>query len=654
MNSARAILLVLIVSACASIVRAASSAETAPGPIGGPVERPHPWLFLNAEEVASAREKIASQPWARDTFEQLRDQAEEDLSVELPVFERDWWVEAREKPWRDIYPEIARHTMFVPQPAILAARRLAQFAQLADDGERYAKRAREILLHYTDYTFEFEHYDVGMNYAIWGVPALDVYDLLYDRFSAGERSRIDAFFQRFLDAVYKNDRYWVENEPGGRFNNHYAFHKQAIAAVGLFYGRDDLVRYAIDSPEGVRDLMVNGIRDDGLWLEGSLHYHFTPLYGLVPLAEMFRHAGGPIDLYRAEFEGGHTLKQLFDAPLEIIFPDGLVPNIGDGYGRDIYLQDVYLYEYAYTAWRDPRYAWLLKRPSPAESRARDLEGRKVRLLWGTPPGETQAPDVRSRVFPEHGYVMLRSVEGREYWYGKGFAAFLTFDRAGIHSHLDKLGLILWGNGRLLAQDVESRPTEGHAFSSQVQRELNRRTLCSNTVVVDGRDQRSVPQLLELVDFASTPGGCRATIADREGLLYPGVRQARTVVVQPGRATDIFRVESDKPHTFDWTLHPLDADGRTSSTLDFEALPDAPSPAPGWVRNGRRAQTDGPWTAEWEKDGVRLHLSMNGAPGTEVWLWDFPRDDRFSSPSVPMLQCRCVGRAAEFVAVYEIE
>lgn len=616
-----------------------------------PVARTHPFLFVAADEVRRTREKIQRDRDARATFARLAAQGEKDLAIALPTFETDWWREARKKPWRDTYQEIYHHTMSVPAPAMAAARRLAQLALLSDD-ERFDRRAREILLYYTNYSFEFEHYDVGMNYAIWAVPALDVYDMLFESFSASERQRINAFFGRFLDAVMRNDRFWIANEPGGRFNNHYAFHKQAIAAVGLFFGRDDLVKYAVESREGVRDLLENGILDKGLWLESSFHYHFTPLYGLTPLAEMLRHAGGPVDLYAAEFHDGHCLKQLFDAPFEFVFPDGLAPNIGDGYGHDLYLQDVHLYEYAYAAYGDPRYAWLLSRKWPTKRDEAGLERERTALFHGRPVGDATTPTVRSQVFPEHGYVFLRMPDGTDYWRGEGWSAFLTFDRSGIHGHADKLGLILWGRGRLLAQDVEGRATKGHSFSSAIQREINRRTLCSNTVVVDGRDQANSSQLLRFVDFAATAAAARTMIADTDGILYPGVRQQRTVIVTPDYVLDVFRVQSDEEHTYDWTFHPLDEDGRTSSSLAFSPIPDAQSPAPRWVKNGRRARTDQTWSAEWIERDIPFRLTMLGEPGTEVFLWDFPRDDQFTFPPLPTLQVRRRARSTDFVALYQ--
>ena len=166
----------------------------------------------------------------------------------------------------------------------------------------------------------------------------------------------------------------------------------------------------------------------------------------------------------------------------------------------------------------------------------------------------------------------------------------------------------------------------------------------------------------MVDFAATAGIARATIADDEGLLYPGVRQQRTVIVTPDYVLDVFRVQSDKEHTYDWTFHPLDEKGLTSSTLAFEPVAPTTGPAPkkdrgqdahaAWITNGRRTSTDWTWQAEWADRGIPLRLTMLGEPGTEIRLWDFQRDDQFNPPPLPMLQVRRHARSTDFVALYQ--
>jgi hypothetical protein len=100
-----------------------------------------------------------------------------------------------------------------------------------------------VLLGLADCTFEFEHYDVGLNYTVWTVAAMEAYDVLHDAFTPAERKKLDAFFERFLAALEKNDQYWIEHEPGGALNNHYAWHKLAFVVMGLFYDRPELVEY---------------------------------------------------------------------------------------------------------------------------------------------------------------------------------------------------------------------------------------------------------------------------------------------------------------------------------------------------------------------------------------------------------------------------
>ena len=71
------------------------------------------------------------------------------------------------------------------------------------------------------------------------------YDLLFERFSPDERERIDAFFSRMGRAIMKNDIYWIENNIGGGINNHLAWHKMMLGLLGIFYGQDELVDYAL-------------------------------------------------------------------------------------------------------------------------------------------------------------------------------------------------------------------------------------------------------------------------------------------------------------------------------------------------------------------------------------------------------------------------
>ena len=66
------------------------------------------------------------------------------------------------------------------------------------------------------------------------------------------------------------------------------------------------------------------------------------------------------------------------------------------------------------------------------------------------------PVQSSRLWPEMGYVALRSNEGTNYWSGQGWSLFATFSGQPVHEHADKLSLILFADGHLWLPDSEAR------------------------------------------------------------------------------------------------------------------------------------------------------------------------------------------------------
>ncbi|HUV04788.1 MAG TPA: alginate lyase family protein [Armatimonadota bacterium] len=616
----------------------------------------HPCLYATRRQLEVAKRNIARYEWAKQTYGQLKAEADKLAGMELPKFETDWWQEARKKDWRLTYPEINLHTGSVPRPAMNAAFQSALVYRLGGE-DICAERAKPVLLHYTAYTFEFVHPDVGLNYASWGIQALWAYDLLCDRFTPQEKAEMDDFFRRMLNAVVKNDDWWIAEGLGGRFNNHYTWHKLMMAAYGLFYDKPEWVDRTINGNQGIRELMDHGFLDDGLWFESSLNYHYTALHGLLPIALMLRNAGHPFDLFTREFANGRTLEQGLSAMVQELFPDTTVPQIGDTYGHTVCLPDEQSYETAWVVYQKPLYGWLMsqkKQPFQAISLFRERE-----------PGSAEAPAVASRVFPEHGHVMLRSIEGKEYWNSDSWAAFLSHDLDSIHAHHDKLGLILFGRGRVLAQDVNAAASVPHAFSAKVTSQLDRTTLCHNTIMVDGKDHPYIGEKLSLIEFKPLPSVKTATVGDLKGLVYEGVRMQRTVAVTDAtprstlRSTsayvlDVFQAASEAEHTYDWLFHTLDDEGNTRTEGDFKPvrLPDGPPWS--WLRNARSARLDGTWNAEWRQGDVRFRLTMLGAPGTEVTLCDFPRNDEFEPPPMPMLMVQRKGKSAAFVALYQAE
>lgn len=567
---------------------------------------------------------------------------------ELPVLDRRWWETARTKPWAETYPEVFRHTWQVPGRWAELARACAR-ASLLGGGSEMAAKAKRLLLALAEYSFEFEHYDVGMNYTVWAVQALEAYDLLWAQFSALERARLDAFFHRWLAAVQQSDAYWVAHQPGGALNNHYAWHKLCLVAMGLFYDRPELVEQGLRGPKAVECMLQHGFKDDGLWLEGAIPYQLAATAPLVQMAELLENARSAYSLYGWQTADGRNLKQAYDALLGLLWPDRTLPTVGDCYGQRRHLGESADYEVLFRRFNEPAYAWLL-----ADRPSRSPEA----LFRGVPKLPTASPPPqRSRLWPEMGYVALRSQEGVSYWTGKGWSVLATYSARPVHEHADKLSVQLFGDGHLWLPDLEARSSAAHAFSSAVQRELNRHTLCHNTLMVDGQNQSLPGRPLDLMEFSVLPTVKRASFGDLQGQLYPGVRQLRTVVVRPDYVLDFHQARAEAVRQFSWLTHVNgEPQGRPPPGLEPVQWP----PAAPWryLKHARKTRAGSHYSERFaaprpgRSDSV-LQLDLWSDRPLEVVQCEFPQDDRPEPETLPMRLAQCQSTQAWFLALYRL-
>jgi hypothetical protein len=606
-------------------------------------ERPHPFLFVTPADVERAREGIKRNKAFAQLARELTDRATANRMENLPPMEREWWQTAKQKPWANTYPEIFHHTWVVPLKWASLARDCAR-ASLISASPELTTKAKRTLLALSEYSFEFEHYDVGMNYTIWMTAALDACDILYDQFDASERARLDAFCERYLAALRKNDDYWIEHEPGGKLNNHYAWHKLGLAMMGVFYDRPELVERALRGPKGVEDMLAQGFKDDGLWLEGSIPYQFAETTPLLLLAQVLENARWPERLFNHRAANGRSLRQSYDALIPLLFPDRTLPTIGDCYARRPHIGQNPDWEILFRQYRDPVYAWLITEGGKRTAQA---------LFSGVPVlPRGLAPAQRSRLWPEMGYAALRSNEGKRYWSGKGWSVFATFSGQPVHEHADKLSLILFADGHLWLPDCEAKTSAEHAFSSATQGQLNRSTICHNTLLVDGHSQRFAGTRLDLIEFTNAPGLKRVTLADLHGRLYDGVRQSRTLIVTRDYVLDFFQASSAEPHDFTWLTH---VDGqRVAGSVAGTTPVKLPAEAPwSYLREPKVAGRTNQFWESFAHGKKRLRLDLLADAPAEITHCGFPRDDSPSSETIPMRMVQRRGTNAWFLAVYRM-
>ena len=555
----------LVVLAATQFVVRAAKLELAPdSAVGLP---PHPRLLLNAEGIAQLKQRIATQPWAKASWEQLQQDTDRLLArrIELPLRGGNWShndvcpthgarLHQGKKigawQWEHICP-VGPHTLLGnPAQATLdfdgnvIADIHAHYAQEVVDcgllyqvtGEaRYAAKAREILLAYAErYPTYPLHNNQGkrgtggrvasqsLTEASWLTTFVQGADLVWTTLSAEERMAVTEHVLRpALQEV-------ILPHPLG-IHNIQCHLNSAIGLVGYLLGDERLIAKAIDDSKiGFRQQMAKGVLADGMWTEGSSGYHFFTISGVWPLTEAAHCCGQ--DLYGAQ------LRSMFDGPLRLAMPDFVLPNFNDSSTVPLD-KETDVYELAQARYPTANYEPLL-----AQSNRRG----RLALLYGVTnvPAGAVTQTLGSRNSPASGYAMLQQGNDQT-------ATWLCLKygpHGGGHGHPDKNNFILYARGEIVAPDAGT-----HAYGSPLHLGWDKTTLAHNTLVVDETSQ--LPATGKCLAFG-TERGVDYVVSDA-GAIYPGVQFIRTVaMLNSNLVVFVDQITAEQPHTLDVVYHQI--------------------------------------------------------------------------------------------------
>ncbi len=231
------------------------------------------------------------------------------------------------------------------------------------------------------------------------------------------------------------------------------------------------------------------VDQDGALIENSPYYHFYTLdkyWQIQNFAELFHYVISP------NFRG--RLLRMINYASYILEPDGSVPLLGASLSSTVNAHG----SFAEMARMNPYLDYVL---------TRGAHGSR-------PP--------RTSVFLAHaGQTIMRSGWGR----GTSFAkqSFLTFNVGAYrtpHSHLDLLGITLYGNGAQLLSDAGL-----YSYAPGALHDYFHGTAAHNTVTVDGRDQTQGHAVAG--QFVSRDG---FTYQTAETQVYDGVTHRRLVMM----------------------------------------------------------------------------------------------------------------------------
>ena len=609
-----------------------------------PVWKAHPYLTIERAEVPNVLEKAERNEWAKVSLENIRESADKWLNLELdfpPSTGRHSVTyicsDCKEpletlSPTQHQCPKCKKIYSGLPydariyegrHSALAAAAENLGLASLLFDNKAYARKAVEILIGYADRYSGYSLIDIRggqgpsaarisdqtLNESIWLIHMAKAYDfaLGMDVVSKEEREKIETKLLRPSVETIKRYR-------AGK-SNWQTWHNAGMLSVALCLQDEKLVDEVLNDPEnGVYFQMKNSIMPDGPWHEGTWSYHFYSMSALLETAEAAYRSG--INLYTPE------LKKAMEVPLKCTMPDGRLPALNDGVASGVSSSQ---YEIAAVRYGDEAFQDVI---------ARAKRGGADALLIGMEKPKEHTKAFPSLILENSGVAILRC--GDQY---------LTLDygpHGGGHGHLDKLAVNYYTAGRIFAPDLG----RGWPYNLPIHQEWYKRTLSHNTVTVDEQPQNQCEGVLESHDFK----GDYHIATARADEAYNGVKMRRTVALGDTWLLDVFEVESDAEHTYDWAWHGRGEFASNLSVSPFEFK--SADPSYSYLSNIRKGNGSKDWKATWAADGGTVYALFKGSQGRDAFLCDAPDNPKTDTLHSVILRDRA--KETRFVSLFSLK
>ncbi len=291
-------------------------------------------------------------------------------------------------------------------------------------------------------------------------------------------------FDLIRDSISPADQRWITNHllrEGAQFlmshrrdqlHNHEVKISCAVGVIGLILGDVELLQFAVNSRYGLRYQLKHGVLADGLWYEGSLHYHYYALQGFLQFERLAEETCWSL-------VNDPNLQAMLRFPLQLVDADGNLPRLNDCIAGQERLAHTDLYEYAWARFGDPLYARALQTAYAGQPRI-----QRDALIYGTetlPSGSlSAAKDVHA---PAAGITR---------WQQAGQTLLLHYSPfGGEHDHMARGHLSLWRNGREILPDLGTT-----GYGAPLHYGYYKHTASHNTLSINGSNQPPVtPQLL---------------------------------------------------------------------------------------------------------------------------------------------------------------
>lgn len=416
--------------------------------------------------------------------------------------------------------------------------------------EFYAKNYHQFTLHAKDQINCSPTTDVGgagkimpqgLNEAIIAIRIVNSLELLKDSLDKDWISMVkESLFVPMFELLVPQKMH-IHNIP--------TWINSAIGVFGLFFQEEKWIAEATKNPFHLFEQLEQGVTESGFWYEGSIHYNFFALEGIMNFFVSAKDYNFEIDQKHLDI-----VFHMFEAAYDYAFDNDIFPNPSDGWPNISLKTYSYVYYMAYAVFGDKILPYLKHIENNPAPRARlplsepyyyDNRIPLDRIMYCPEISELNSKEAKPRgseSFEASNCAILRNDTYNLFFkYGH---------QTKSHAHPDKMNIEIMVYNQVLTKDLSNS-----GYASKMCNEWHRKIAAHNTCVINGMPS-DISNPGTLLEYSDTHVKAKANA-------YEGVTYTRDLTLDGSVLTDIFDVELEEKNQIDWFFHyetPVNIDG----------------------------------------------------------------------------------------------
>lgn len=328
-----------------------------------------------------------------------------------------------------------------------------------------------------------------------------------------------------------------------QIHNHEVKISAAIGIIGAVLENESYLDFAVNSKYGLAYQLEHALMPDGLWFEGSLHYHYYALQGFFAFEKV---AGGTkYSLLDKPF-----YRRMLSAPLNMLMPDMTLPKINDCVNGQERLTHTDIYEFAWWYYQDKSYGQLLN----YIYQGRERDSIDALFYAKKLPDHPLSPPCQNLHSPQSGLTIIRPKPGRA-------VCVKHTPYGGEHDHYNYLGLTVFDKNRAIFPDLGTT-----GYGAPLHYGYYKNSFAHNTLCINGKNQppacprvvsytsdNNKTQLITEVDWVRPPVlPDSKTRVEWDDSAYKDVVFRRHITVSDDLLVDIITVDNPYSQIVDTT------------------------------------------------------------------------------------------------------